>query len=183
MTIIWCMVPEMYGAWQTEFFVIVDHFLHFYPPSNPKNPNFDKMKEPPENIITLHTCTINDDHMMYASWVMKRDRQNFLSFWSVFLPFYPPPTNLENQNIEKMKKKAWRYYDFTQVYHKWQSYNVWFLRYEAWQTEFLSFWTAFCPFTPLTTQKIKILKNWRYPGGITILHMCTKIMIISYTAP
>ena len=31
---------------------------------------------------------------------------------------------------------------------------------------FLSFWAIFCPFTPLTTLKIKILKNekkaWRY---------------------
>ena len=27
--------------------------------------------------------------------------------------------------------------------------------------KFLSFWVIFCPFTPLTTQKIKILKNWR----------------------
>ena len=54
------------------------------------------------------------------------------------------------------------------MYHKWQSYDVWFLRYEVWQS-FLSFWAIFCPFTPLTTQKIKIKKkkkndknSWRY---------------------
>ena len=28
---------------------------------------------------------------------------------------------------------------------------------------FLSFWTAFCPFTPLKTQKIKIFKKWKKP--------------------
>ena len=58
---------------------------------------------------------------------------------------------------------------------KWQSYNIWFLRYEVWQTNILSFWAIFYPFTPLTIQKIKILKKWKKtPGDITILHRCTK---------
>ena len=47
---------------------------------------------------------------------------------------------------------------------------------------FLSFCTIFCPFTPLTnqkipltTQKIKTLKKWKKtPGDIIILHMSTK---------
>ena len=35
----------------------------------------------------------------------------------------------------------------------------------------LSFWTVFCPFTPLTTQRIKILKKMRKtPRDIIILH-------------
>ena len=39
--------------------------------------------------------------MMYDSWGMKRNRQNFFSFWDIFLPFYP--TN--NPKIfGKMKK-------------------------------------------------------------------------------
>ena len=52
---------------------------------------------------------------------------------------------------------------------------------------FLSFWTIFCPFTPLTAQKIKILKNEKKkkksPRDIIILHKCTEIMIIRYTVP
>ena len=48
------------------------------------------------------------------------------------------------------------------MYHKWQSYDVWFLRYGASDRQnFLSFWTDFCPFTPLTIRKIKILKKWK----------------------
>ena len=39
-----------------------------------------------------------------------------------FLPFYSPSPNIsENQNFEKIikkKKKAWRYNNFPQVYHK-----------------------------------------------------------------
>ena len=87
MTIIWCMVPEIYWVLQIEFFVILVHFLPFYPPNNPKNQNFIKMKKYSGNIIILHKCTINDNHMMYGSWVMKGDRQNFLSFWTAFCPF------------------------------------------------------------------------------------------------
>ena len=49
-------------------------------------------------------CIINEDHMIYGSWDKERDRQNFLSFWAVFLPLPPSPDNIENQNLEKMKK-------------------------------------------------------------------------------
>ena len=41
----------------------------------------------------------------------------------------------------------------------------------------LSFWTIFSSFTPLTTQRIKILKtvkNAKTPGDIIILNKCTK---------
>ena len=40
---------------------------------------------------------------------------------------------------------------------------------------FLSSWAFFCPFTPLTAQKIKISKKMRKAlGDIIILHKCTK---------
>ena len=74
-----------------------------------------------------------------------------------FLPFYPI-NNPKNKNFEKMKKNTWRYHHFTQVHHKWQSYDAWFPRYRV-QQNLLSFWAIFCPFTQLTTQKIRILKN------------------------
>ena len=78
-----------YGAKQTEVFVILDRFLPFYSPNNPKIQNFGKMKKKPEDIIILHMCTINDSHMMYGSWDMKHNGQNFLSFWTVFSHFTP----------------------------------------------------------------------------------------------
>ena len=89
----------IYGSWDTEWdrqkcFVILGHFLPFYSPSSPppspiheENQNFEKMKKTPDNIIILWLCTINDNHMMYISCVMKRDWQNFWSFWTVFCPF------------------------------------------------------------------------------------------------
>ena len=92
MTIIWCMVP---GIWSvTEFFVILDRFLPFCPPNNPKSQSFEeekkKKKKKSGDIIILDMCMINANHMMhmmYGSWDMKCDRQKFLSFWTVFCHF------------------------------------------------------------------------------------------------
>ena len=102
----------------------MDRLLPFYPPKDPENQNFEKMRKTPEHIIILRICTINNDHMMCGSWDMECNGQN------------------------------------------------------------LSFWTIFCPFTPLTTQKNKIFKKWEkhlelssfYPG-------VPKIMIICYNIP
>ena len=85
-------------------------------------------------MLCFYTCSINEDHMMYGSWDI---RQSFLSFWAIFCPL----TLLTVQKIKILKKmknqkNTWRYYHFTYVYHKWKSYNVWFLRYGAGQTEF-----------------------------------------------
>ena len=82
-------------------------------------------------------CTKNDNHMMFGY----------------------PSNNAKNQNFEKNEKKNnWRCYNFTHVYHKLQSYDIWFLKYGVRQI-FLSFLTIFCPVTVLTTHKIKILKK------------------------
>ena len=90
-----CLVPEI---WSTidKFFVILDHFLPSYPTNNPKNKYFEKMKKKKKktsrDIIMLQRCTINDNHMLYGSWDMERDRQNSLSFWTFFCPFTPLTT-------------------------------------------------------------------------------------------
>ena len=68
------MMHGIHDAWflryrtrQVEFFVILDYSLHFYPLNNPENQNFEKMKKIPGDIIILHMCTINQNHMMYGS--------------------------------------------------------------------------------------------------------------------
>ena len=134
-----------YGVQWTECFVILDPFWHFYPPNNLKIKPLKKMKKILRDIIILHMCTRNDNHIMYGSWDMEHNGHNFLSFWTIFCPF----TTLTTQKIKILKKgkKPWRYYHFTHVFDKWQ--------------KFLSFWTLFHPLTPLTTWKIKILKKWK----------------------
>ena len=88
-----------YKVWQTEIFNILGHFLTLQPLDNLENQNFN-IEKTPGDIIILHICTINDNHMMYGSWDMECNRQNFLSFWTVFCPFTP----LWTQKIKIFKK-------------------------------------------------------------------------------
>ena len=83
-------------------FVILDCFLHFYPPMDQENQSFE-MKKTAGDIFILQMCTINENNMMYGSSDMEQD--NFLSFGTVFCAFTPPPPiDPENQNFGKMKK-------------------------------------------------------------------------------
>ena len=104
MTIMWYMVPEIWSVWWTEFFVILDSFLSFYPYNNLKNQNFEKMKKMPEDIILLHMYTINDNHMVYGSWDIEHDGQNFLSFSTIFC-YITPLTTQKIKILKKSKKK------------------------------------------------------------------------------
>ena len=93
-----------------------------------------------------------------------------------------PTNNPENQNFEKMKKKAWRYYNFTHVYQKWHSYDVWFPSYGARQANLFNILGLFLPSYPT-----KILKNQNFKKmkiHLEILSFYTsapKIMITSHT--
>ena len=94
------------------------------------------------------------------NWANKRCK-NFNIYNVVILNYFCPFTPLTMQKIKILKKwkmpgDIMRYCHFTQVYHEWKSYDVWFL--SSRQNVFL-FWIIFYPFNPLTTQKIKILKN------------------------
>ena len=96
-----------------------------------KKTKFWKNKTP-WDIIILHLCTTNDNHIMYGSWDIKCDRQYFLSFWASFCPF--TSLTIQKSIFWKNEKNCWIYYYFTHEYHKSKSYDVWFLRYGAWQT-------------------------------------------------
>ena len=88
--IIQCMLPEIWSATDRFFFVKLGHFLPFYPPNSPKNQNLKKQKKNmPRDIIILHNCTKNHDHMLYCSWDMARDGCNYFSFWAIFCLFTP----------------------------------------------------------------------------------------------
>ena len=61
------------------------------------------MKNTPGHIILLHMCAINQDHMMFGSWDMKFNKQNFFVILCIFFfPFYSP--NTLKMKISKMKK-------------------------------------------------------------------------------
>ena len=87
-----------YGAQWTELFVILDHSLPFYPSKHLENKNFENMKKVPGDTIILHMPTINDNHMMYASWDWSAT--DFFVILGYFLPCYP----LTTQKIKTKKK-------------------------------------------------------------------------------
>ena len=161
------------------------------------------MKKPPGDIITLHMCTINDNHMMYGSWNMERDRQFFVildrlhitdmahnrchcyfSFWAIFLPFYLC-NSPKNQNLQKMKKTPG---DIIILHNC--TKNHYHILYCSWDMIrdrcncYFSFWAIFCPLTPLTAQNIKIFKKWKKHLEKLSFYICVpKSMIRWCTVP
>ena len=99
-------------------------------------------------------CTINEDHMIYDSWDIRHDGQFLLHFGS-----FDPPNNPKNQNFEEMKKAPADTILHLRITYDDMIYGSWDI--EGDRRNFLSFWTIFCPLTPLITQKIKILKTWK----------------------
>ena len=79
-----------YKVQRTKFFW---HFGPFFCPftllTTKKKKIFAKIKKTPRDIIILHLCTTNDNHIMYGSSDIKCDRQNFFSFYAIFCPFTP----------------------------------------------------------------------------------------------
>ena len=103
------MVPEIKGT-MDKVFCHFGPFLPFEPPNNPKNQNFENIKQTSGDSIILYLCYMNDNHMLYSSWDIEQDRQNFLSFWTIFCPF----TLLSTWKIKTLKNEqnTWRYHHF-----------------------------------------------------------------------
>ena len=118
-----------YGAWQTEFFVILDLFLPFYPPNNLKNQLLKKWKKHLDSII-LQKCPKNHDYKLHCSWDTTCGGCNFyFSFCAIFCPF----TSKTTQKIKVFLKNgnnAWKYH-FTHVYQKLWSCHVRFFKHGA----------------------------------------------------
>ena len=174
------MVPEIWSVTDRifcqfgPFFVLLPPFFVLLPFNNPENQDFENMKYMPGDIIILYMCTINANHMMYGSWYMECDEQNFLSFWTVFCPF-TPVTTWKIKCLKKWKK-CLEISSFYMSAPKSSSYATLFLRYYAWRMKFLFFISGyFLPFYPPNNPKIKNLKKWKkISGDIIILHTCTK---------
>ena len=101
-----------------------------------------------------------------------------------FLPFYLP-NSPKNQNFEKMKKTPG---DLIILHMRTKNYDQ--MMYTSWDIVhhgcncYFSFWATFCPFTPLTAHKIKILKKWKKTLEISSIYISVpKIMIKWCTLP
>ena len=114
--------------------------------------------------------------MMCSSWDTEWDRQKFLSFWATFYSFSP----LTTQKIKILKlKKTPGHIIILHICTTNDNHDVWFLRYGAQQqTEFFVILDHFCPFTPLWTQKIKILQKWTTQQKILSFYKCVPQMTV-----
>ena len=119
--------------------------------------------------------------MMYSSWDTESDRQDFFSFGTISTLLTPThhPWQPIKSKFWKNEKNAWRFYYFIHVYH-----NDNHMMYVSWDMEcnkhnFLSFWANFCSFMPLTTRKIKLLKEWKNTPGDNyhLTHFITWCMV------
>ena len=135
---LWCMLLEIWSTTDIIFCHFGPFFYLFTPLKTPKIKSWKKCKQAWRNYPFTHVYHKWGSYH-YCSCDIRCNGQLFV-IWGHFLPF-DPPNNPKYQNFEKWKK-AWGYYHFTLVYHKWWSYDVWFLRYRARQIEF------FCHFGP-----------------------------------
>ena len=145
----------LYSSWdmardRCNFFSFWPIFCPFCPPNSPKNQNLIKKKKTPGDIIILHKCTKNRDHMLYCSWDLVRDRCNlYFSFWAIFCPF----TSLTAWKMKFSKK--WK--KLLKIYiiilnnctknHDHMLYCSWDKLRDGCNCYFL-FWAIFGPFTP-----------------------------------
>ena len=130
----------------------------------------------PRDIIILHICTINDNHMMHGSWDMEHDKQNFLSFWTIFCPFTPYAT-WKSKIMKKWKKTP---EDIIILHTCTINYNH--MMYGSGDMKhdgqnFL-FWTNFRTFNPLKTWKIKFWKNEKKHQETISFFICVPLITI-----
>ena len=95
----------------------------------------------------------------------------FCHFWSFFA--FLPTFTTQKIKILKNWKIAKIYHYFTHVYHKWKSYDVWFLRKQAQQTDFFVILDHFLPFYPPNNPKNQNFeKKWKNYQDILSFYIC-----------
>ena len=174
---------------QTKFFVILDLFCPFIPSLAlhsaaliiPNIKNWKKMKKMPADIIIVLHKHVYHKWRSYNMWFLKYEMQqteffvilgNFLPFYLLTTKFWKNEKTLGDIIILRM----------CTIHDNHMMYGSWDMERDG--QYFLSFWTVFCSFTPLTTRKIKLLKKWK--KNLTMSSFYTnvpKIMIICYTIP
>ena len=127
----------------------------------------------PEYIILLHNCAINEDHMMYGSWDIRHNGQNFLSLWAIFCPFPRQPKKSKFWKDEE-KKPLQIYITISHMRTTRQSYDVCSWDMERDRHNFLTFWSIFCPYPPNNpeNQNFEKMKE-KKSGDIFLLHVYT----------
>ena len=139
-----------------------------------------------EKTKTKNTCRYhyqNLDDMIYSSWDIEQSKLKFVirSFFALYPPKTPknmleissfytcaPKTTTIWCKVTGIWGETQNFLSFyIHVYHKWRSYDIQLLRCD--RKKFSTFCAIFCPFSPLTAWKIKILTVKKTPEDIIIL--------------
>ena len=176
MTIIWCMLTQIWSACTDKFLSYQANFCFFAPLLTPKINIWNKRKKTPGHVLLLHKCIINQDQMIYGSWDVKFNRicWSSLGFFCPFTPLTP-----WKMKISKMKKTLWISWFYISVP---KMMIICYTVREIWCVTMSLFWAIFCltcpsPATPFPLNSLKnenFKKMEKFPGDIIILHMCTK---------
>ena len=90
----------LYCSWGMVHDACIFHFGPFFallPSKQPEKSKFQKTEKTPGDIIILHKCTKNHDHMLYCSLDIAHNRFNcYFSFWAIFYPF----TSVTSQKLK-----------------------------------------------------------------------------------
>ena len=165
----------MYGSWNMEFNrQNLFSFWTIFCPFTEKSKFWNKK---PGDIISLHLCTTNDNHMMYGSLDIRCNKQSFL--WTIIcLLWHPPPKKtkaLKNQDFDKMKQKknSWGYYHLYQKHINENHIMYGSCDMECDRQFFLTL-NRFLPFHSHTNmENHNFDKMKKATRDITILYMCT----------
>ena len=144
-----------YKAQNTEFFVILGHFLTFDPPNNPKNQNFEKLE-----ILAFYTCVTQ----MTITWCISNATDNVFSFWTILWTFMPLP--LTTQRIKILKKWKKTNGDII-ILHK-RTINDNHMIHGSWDMKWSATDRIFCHLgSSLTAQKMRISHKRKTLLGIS----------------
>ena len=137
----------MHGSWDMEsdrqnFLSFWTIFCPFRTLKTQKMKTLKKWKgKTPGDIISLHKCTKNHDHILHCSWDRMHDRCNFIFHFGLFFALLPPMPlpPLTTQRI-KILRKCKKHLQIASFYtmpcdQKLWKHDAWFLRYGAWQMD------------------------------------------------
>ena len=162
MTIIWCIVPEIWNLTDRIF----SHFGPFFALLPPKQPWKSKLWKNEQNTWRIHHFTnVYHKWQSYDVWSLRngvQQKEFFLSFWK--------------SKFWKTEKKLFGDFIFLNLslctINGNLMMNIWFLKYGERETEFSGYFFPFCP--PNSPQNQYFLKMKKMLGVTTIFHTCAK---------
>ena len=123
---------------------------------------------------------------MKTIWCMVPEMRSTIDrIFSHFGPFFALllPNNPKNQNFENMKKTL-EIHHLTEIHNKWQSYDVWLMKYEVWQTKLFVILGHFLHFYLSNNPKNQNFEKMKKHLEISSFYKnVPKNMIICYNIP